>query len=349
MVVCVLAPRSGSADPANDLVANLVANHERFRSIKDLTIRFSLTYEHISGRRRFGFDRVDAKVYRKGEKRRLIMIGQSGRERVIRDAAWDGKVGTLNETKGNGGDFSIRMDPSTWLFFYNYYVTFLSYPEGAGGARGIGPKNGKGPSNEWLPMSVASAPHNYIINERSDDESVRCIVAEYPGHYTFWFDPLKGYALRRQESFYSATRDVSETTTLRDFRKIADVWLPTSVIREEYGGPDDPTSAVNRIRERKTIKLVDVSTAEIPESEFRLRAPAGVVVHNEVRQTYFRRYQFGENPILRSGELARQQVSPPKPNHALVGVAGLLGAVVVGLVVVSRRAQRATRSTTDAP
>jgi hypothetical protein len=230
------------------------------------------------------------------------------------------------------------------LFYYNYYVEFLSYPDANGSVPQF-TKPGEHPKRkQWLPKVIADGLQQYESVERVDDEGIRCTVLEYPEHEAFWFDPEKSYALRRRDSFDPATGDLAVRTTLRDFVELEGVWLPRSIVHEEFGGPDDPTSVRGKVRARKVLRLISISASEIPDTQFVLKAPGGnVVVHDTSRRTFFRHYTSGENPVLSAAEAARKQSRPSNPDAIRISVAVFLAASIVVLSAILLWIRRSSR------
>ena len=270
-----------------EAVKAITRNYERFRSIKSLTLRWTLRYEQLNGHRKFAFDSVEAKSLRKGEKLRLATIAKMPNGyALIREMAWDGRTGTTNEPAAKSGSFTITAKPFRWLYQYNYYVNYLSYRDGAGSLPSLADAYHRDDSSGWLPSTISSSLDDYRVEERVDDEGVRCVVLEKPVSNAFWFDPEKGFALRRRDAWDSENGLLRTRTVLRDFREIEGVWLPASIVREEFGGPDDPRSSPDQVRARKTIQLTEASTDAIADQEFVLTAPDGVTVHDSPRRSY---------------------------------------------------------------
>jgi hypothetical protein len=333
--LCGMAARGIAVAQSVEQAANeLSRTYGQFRAIGCLRIKFFLEYEHLDGQRKFAFNRVDVSTYRKGPRLRLNFVGvRPNGTTLTRELAWDGKVGTSNEPREGGGEYSIRRVPPDLLFYYNYYVEFLSYPD----ARGSLPKiakasKGKGVRSQtsWLPEAVTARAGEFIADERRDEEGVACLVLTRPGHDCFWLDPSKGCVLRRRDTWDPATGNLVTKTILRNFRTVGSVWMPATIVREEYGGPDDRTSTPNKARARKTVHLIEVSTAEVADRMFVLDAPPGATVHDAPHRTFFTAYKVGENPVINAAEAARTRVAPSDPTPALV-----LGAVVMGLLVVA--------------
>lgn len=313
-------------------------NYERFRAIKNLTLRWTLRYERLSGHRKFGFDSVEVKSLRKGDKLRLGMIARMPNDfTLIREMAWDGRTGTTNERRAKSGDFTITAKPFRWLYQYNYYMNYLSYPDGAGSLPSLADTYGRDDASGWLPGAITSSPSAYRVDERVDDEGVRCVVLEKPGANAFWFDSEKGFALRQRDAWDSENGLLRTRTVLRDFRLVDGVWLPASIVREEFGGPDDPRSSPDQVRARKTIQVTDVSTEAIADQEFILTAPDGVTVHDGPRRAYFHPYRTGVNPILDVAETLRVGSPSFSGTALLTAVAALLGVVFLALLVLQTR------------
>ena len=198
-------------------------------------------------------------------------------------------------------------------------------------------------SSGWLPSTISSSLDDYRVEERVDDEGVRCVVLEKPVSNAFWFDPEKGFALRRRDAWDSENGLLRTRTVLRDFREIEGVWLPASIVREEFGGPDDPRSSPDQVRRRKTIQLTEASTDAIADQEFVLTAPDGVTVHDSPRRTYFHRYRSGENPIIAAAEALRVESPSFSGTALLVAVASSLAVVLLGLFVFRTRSVQSSR------
>lgn len=313
-------------------------NYERFRAIKDLTLRWTLRYEHLSGHRKFGFDTVEARSLRKGEKLRLATIARMPNGvTLIREMAWDGRTGTTNERHAKSGDYTITAKPFRWLYQYNYYTNYLSYADGAGSLPSLADAYQRDDASGWLPGAITSSPNDYRVDERVDDEGVRCVVLGKPASNAFWFDPEKGFALRRRDAWDSENGLLRTRTVLRDFRLVDGVWLPASIVREEFGGPDDPRSSPDQVRARKTIQVTEVSTDAIADQEFVLAAPDGVTVHDSPRRTFFHRYRLGENPIIAAAETLRADGPSYSGTAVLVAVAASLAVVFLALLVLRTR------------
>ena len=188
-------------------------------------------------------------------------------------------------------------------------MDFLSSPEGSGSALSMSEERNVG---RWLPAAIVDALGEYRLRDgREKEGGAQCLVLERPRREVFWFDPTKGYALRRRDSFDPVTGRIKERTTLDDFSEVAGVWLPRRLVQEEFGGPDDPKTVVGEPRSRKTIQVVEISTDPIPDDAFRIAAPIGVTVHDPGSKSFYTRYRSGENPIVVSAELARGNSPPP--------------------------------------
>ena len=299
-----------SGQSVADVAREVTRNYERFRQIPNLTVKFSLDYKHLNGQRKFGFDSVLIETRRHSGKLQLRMAGvqptkNSKGSQLVRMVAWDGKAATgLEPSTSGSGEYSVGSTPSSYLYYFNYYVDFLSYPDGSGSVPGVA--QGRKPAALWLPRILTDNLARYHIRAETEDNAP-CHVLENPDHESFWFDPDMGYALRRRDSYDPETGSLRHRTVLKDFRSIGGVWLPAKIIQEEFGGPDDPKTVVGQPRAKKTITVSELSTEEIPESAFRLEAPVGVVVHDVPRKVFYTRYKTGENPIVASAELARDR------------------------------------------
>lgn len=330
MAAFLAIPQAAAPSSVAEVAREVERNYERFQAIASMKISLTLPYQHLNGARKFSFNRVEVKTYRKGDKLRLAFFATRSRGSTLaREIAWDGTVGTSNEASAKGGDFSITGQPRDWLFYYNYYMTFLSYPDGLGKVRGFNPPGSAAGRGGWLPQAIGEATGRYTLQLRTDEEGVRCVVLEAAGHEVFWFDPQRGYALRRRDSFDPTTGNLLESTVMRDFRAIEGVWLPLSVVRTAYGGRDDPETTPDQIRDIKSIRVNEISTATIPDGDFRLKAPEGFVIHDAPRRAVFTSYRTGVNPIVPSAELARDQIQPRGTTRVLIALAVGLGILLL--------------------
>lgn len=319
------------------LVANkILENYQRFREIPNLTVDFEMTYQLLAGQRRFAFDAVRVVTNRRGEKQRLRISGTALDTLAIdREFAWDEKVATGIEMippARIAGDYTINHQINSSILYYNYYVNFLNYPDAAGRVPLVVGPNQRVKAARWLPDSLVKALSNYVMRSAADgSEGAPCVVMDDPARESFWFDPAKGYALRRHDTYDPATKALQERTTFSDFRNVGPIWLPATITRVEFGGPDDPETVENQPRAQYTLKVNSFSTSELAADFFRLPAPVGVTVHDVRRKVFYTRFKTGENPLIASAELARIQVDRSDPPWLLMASTVILALVLVGL------------------
>lgn len=112
-------PESSMGQTVESVADAVSRNYQAFRLIPDLSITFTLTYEHLGGDRNFIFDRAVIETSRKGEMRRLHLDGDlhNGLQ-MSRSYAWDGSVATgLHPLDETSGDYFIRQAPDNNLFY----------------------------------------------------------------------------------------------------------------------------------------------------------------------------------------------------------------------------------------
>jgi hypothetical protein len=323
--------------PTKDVVDVVARNCREFAEIPSLGVRFELEYEHITGQRKFAFDRAEVKLFRKGDKVRLSLIATlKNGQKLIREVVWDGKIATsLQPRTKDKGDYAIGRKISNWAFYYNYYFEFMSYPGGLTSMPGIAKLEKGKKLAPLLPIALTANLPDVVPSRSKDIDGVDCVVLATPRDLKFWFDPERNYALKQSEQYDPETKSLLNRTTFREFRQVGSIWLPSSVLREEYGGSDDPNAKPGELRARKAIKVTDVSTLPLADSDFRIAAPNGVMVHNNISTAYFTHYSTGANPVIGAARLARDAAGNRNAISIPLAVASSLAAAIVLLGILA--------------
>lgn len=321
-VTCALAPvRAHSVQSDGDVDVNSVLEgvkklHDKYKSIPELKVVYVVKYDHIADRRIFAFDRVEASYLRKGERLRTDLIGYMPvGPRLERITAWDGKVctklhvhreGNTNETNETKYDYYIYKRPHDHVFYYNYYVDFLFYPEASGSsaAATLLPDNTQ--EMKWLPRCLEKAERILAASREIEPESgVPCVVLTVPGLDSFWFDPSRDYALLRRRRCDPSTKELKDITKYSDFINIQGAWLPRRIVREEYGNITVPGTVVDQPSARKELQVVDITSDHLNDDLFLLSVPQGAVIHDAIKMVQYRYSSNAENPIVFSTEELR--------------------------------------------
>jgi len=318
-----------SASPGEtvaDVVKGVSSAYRRFRALPHLTINFTLRYERLEGDTNFIFDQARVKTYRSGQKLRLDLDADIfDGSKMRRSYAWDGKVSTgLHAADASSGDYFIFGSKHNNMLFYNYYINFLCYPDGAGSV----PSPARRVSSDFLPV---------VLNDRQSSTSIRgelldgteCIRFENPAHGAFWFAPGLGYALVRRDVLDPTSGSLHHRTVLHEFRHVDGTWLPSRIVREEFAVTESAGTKPGALLARTTIEVDNLSTEELPESVFRIAAPAGVVVHDTVRSTFFTHYGASPNLVIASAESMRHMHSPSGGGSWLAILAAFLAVCIL--------------------
>lgn len=340
-----LPAHCANAQTIDDMVRAFAANHDKFLSIPCLTTRFTLEYVKLKGKRQFAFDTVDVKTYRKGSKLRASSIGRrSGKVVMMRDCAWDGEAGTEYRSTEGHGQFILTRGPSDLIFYYNYYVDFIYFPEARGSFPPLKKAGVEYPDRTWLPPTLSDHALDYSIRETDTTQPPGCVLIEREGLDKLWLDPIRSFALRKREMFRGPTLPPAERTTLSQYEELEGAHMPKLVVREEFGGADDPTSVEGQVRCTKTIIVEEFSTGEIPDAAFRLTPQPGVEVHDTVLGRSYTYFTDQKNPVISAAEAARRTVSASDPTGVLAYVAAA-GAIVLacGLAVAMRLQSRRSK------
>jgi hypothetical protein len=302
MFVALLSAAAGFAkgqDVAH-VAREVTSLHADFEGLSDLSVTFTLQYEHLWGPRNFILKSGTVQTKRSGGKRWLRFEGDPvGGDRKTIYYAWDGSVGTALMPD----DFNLTKKLDLRIYHYDYYLKFLSYPDPADKIAPLATPRGMA-AGRSLPETLARHTTDFTCRF-SEEGGANCVLLEREGYDAFWFDPALRYALRRRDRFNYQTKRLINRTRLSNFRIVGGTPLPSSIIVEEYddGSPSEiPTG-------RKVIEVSEFSTAPIAASEFRLQAPIGVTVHDAAKSRYFTRYGPGTSPIVNSAELARAKYS----------------------------------------
>ncbi len=317
--------------------------YDRFLTIPSLQIHFTLTHEQLAGGRTFAFRTADVKAYRRDDKRRVgIQAELFNGSTMRRDYAWDGSEATsINADSLNTGDYYITAAIQNNMYVYNYYLRYMSYPEGWPPGLPFARRDGDA-SAHWLPKLLSDNAVNFRpCPERATREFDGCAVVEWPGREVLWFDMSKGYALRKRESHDPMTGALKERTTLRDFQEVGGgVWLPARIEWEEFFSPGEQAARSDKPKSRRKVEVSGLSTLHLPDSVFRIPAPEGVTVHDTKRRVFYTRYGTGANPILASAEQARMKNKPTMQQPVLLyGIAIVLVVLLLLRWIWNRRRQ----------
>jgi hypothetical protein len=316
-------------------------NYDRFKEPHDLAVSFELKYEQISGPRNFIFDSAWVQTYRKGAKSRLHIHGSclDGSE-LDRSYAWDGRISTGLEawTKG-AGDYFVQDRPHNNMYYYNYFIDAMGYPDASGAASDASGDRGRSLSS-WLPRSLLDS--RAAVRTRPDlaiGELADCLVLEQPGREISWFDPRQDYVLRCRDILFGEGKGVKRRVRLGEFQPLGGTLLPSLCIWEEFAAQQDMSTP--QLLSRRVIRVKTFSTKPLPDEWFRLSAPEGVGVHDSRRRVFFTHYQSGVNPLIESAERARSQVVP-EADLSLVSYSAIAGMASLSLVLLcfGRRMKR---------
>lgn len=317
--------------------------YARWEAIDSLTIRYAIAYEHLSGQRMFGFDSADVTMKRRRGRFRLSLsaVVPYGPDRLNREAAWDGEVGTMNEPSAKGGgDFVVSPVASALLYHYDYYTQFLRYPAGLGRPPGLSAKAVDAARDELLPNAL-TAP-GVVLEQDSGrtEDGADCVILRTHRGEVYWFEPARGHVLRKYERRDGSSGRPLVVMQYEDHRQVGDLWLPGKIVREDHAGLDDPAATPGAIRERRTLTVLEVSTNPIDDSEFRLTPPPGVKVHDAIRRAMFTSYPPRENPLFKAAQEmeALGRASDPLPGlWAAVATGAGLSLTLAGILLILRR------------
>ncbi len=332
MALAIVATCSGDAErPAQDrqlgeIVAAVEGRYSAYKEMQNLRIRFSMEYSNVEGPRNFAFDTVSVDLRRRPGMRWLRLDGLVvGGRRLTRIYAWDGKLATSLEPRdAKSGEYYMSFEPTSNIYYYDYFDDFMSYPDGTGSAQSVS----TGVEDKWLPKLLTNRLADCVLRPTKEEvDGTPCFVVELPRREVFWLDPQRGCALRKRESFDPLTGTLKERTLLSDFAEIGGIWLPREMTREEFLRDGRPHAS-------KVLKVVEISDEPIPDSQFRILAPIGVEVHDITRKVFFTHYTSGHNAVIDSAEAARAQITPSARREWFAGALAAALACILGVVAI---------------
>lgn len=340
----VMADAPGVPARPAEVAARVQDAYTKYRSINYLTIDFSMKHEQIAGKRQFAYDSLRVITKRHDPKMKLHIKAFIGNKPAIdRDYAWDGKKSSSIHmfTNKSAGEYSNSKFRDSNMLYYNYYVDFLNYPDASASVPTIPTENAI-KSMRWLPDSLTTESSKYAIrSSKEGSELADCLVLDYPGHETFWFDPTIGYAMRRHDIFDSTTSKLKYRTTLSKFQDVGGVQLPAQVIREEFGPPDKPDAIEGELLCRKTITVNQFSTEPLPDSDFTLAAPEGTTTKDLNKSVFHTQFKSENNPQMASDEVPDPIVTPSRISWGVI--AAIVVSAILLILLVRKLFQSSTR------
>ncbi len=309
----VQAQLSNKSISKDTLITAIKLNHKNYQGISSIYVYVKLTYKQIQGIRNFIFDDAVIETWRKSDMLKTHLVGNLLNGKVMdRTYAWDGKVSTGLEVKSVGeGDYYVNKIKENNMFYYNFYVDLLSYPDASGMVPIIGKKKGPG-TTEWLPDALVDAKDLDLTTETLDDGTL-CMVAGRPLLDKYWFEISKGYALRKKEAYHPGTGSLIRSTLLTDHHKIDGIWLPWKLVQYEYDRSFKSEGDGKKPLNSMEVTVLKMSTETLASATFRIPAPLGVVVHDNIRGVFFTQYRTGINPIVSSAELLKLRAGRTTP------------------------------------
>lgn len=329
-------------------VTAIKENVHKFEALTNLNLSYTLTYSLLAGKPRFGFARMEVKNIRNGDKLKMWMKGWrlgSQQPSDERACTWNGIVGM---ERVNPSVVSISNKSDNLIYYYSYYTDFLGFP---GGSASLPTSAGNSYSRDdyWLPDVLDRHLAEYTI--RPQPELVNgswCAVLERPGADTLWLDYTHGFALRRRDSFFPSSGTLRMRTYYEDFRELNGLWLPWSIVREEFGGVDQPKEFLNKLCARKFIKVQEAVCTELSDAEFRLPVNDGETVQDQVRKLAYKKVPDTADPLEEALQAARSErgfrrylTSGILVNTILWGCVVVAGVVGLWWVLRAVRAKRA--------
>ncbi len=117
---------------------------------------------------------------------------------------------------------------------------------------------------------------------RSGTEAVDgalCIVIEVGEDTVLWCDSSLGYAVRKQESYYSNTKLLQGRSTCSKFAEVCKgVWLPQKGVYEMAAPPSAPAEIHNSPIVAYDYDVSEINANDVPDELFSLQIPAGTLV-----------------------------------------------------------------------
>ncbi len=332
----VIASAASAEETKERLARGVLNNYKTFSQFPNLRIDHELKYVHLSGVRRFAFKDADIVFERKGKKLRVEVRSSIGAppKPFTRLCSWDGAIGMTYH--GRSIALDIDKNAPTNIFGYSYYVNFMYYPEGDGKEEALFNNRDEVDADYWISESLSKHLDEYrVAPTREVVDGVECVLLERPGYDRIWIDPGRGFVVRRREVRYPTADRLRERTTYGDFRPVAGLHLPFSIVREEFAGLDDSNLAADQLRGRKSIIVRDISVGVIPDKEFRLPIPEDQLVADHVRNLTYKNLAKGDDPSAQVLDVARRDFSPPPRSGSRgIVVAILLGSMLaIGIVL----------------
>lgn len=333
----VEAQQAGPTQSEMALALNKInENYKNFNAIEHLKLKFGLKYELFQGRRRFAFDKVEVATYRSGKKMRLEFLGRESTKETKQIYAWNGKTSTslVHFTKDLGSDYVVRKSPDVQLYYFNYYVEFLGYPEAAASAL-TAMRKGTPKGIPYLPNSLlANAKSLSGLPDEKGSEGATCKVIINPGVEKLWLDPDLNWAIRRRDIYDPASKQLSVSTSYQKFHQTGMLWVPELMVRDEFGAPEK--NADPPLLSRKTVRINELSTQPLADGLFLLEAPQDVKVHDTSRRIFYTHIKPGTNQVVESAEKAKTEITPTYPVSPwqLVLIVGTIVVLLILTVIV---------------
>jgi hypothetical protein len=245
----------------------------------------------------------------KGEMRKLDKRKEGDRGYAIDTYVFDGSetatIAYIHNKQGSRTD-SVHIHPSKRKLADNdFYVTLaLQIPVSDSDRAQID-------DYIWFPwclnrrlIDTLDAKGSKASVEEARLESRRCFLVHLPGYARFWIDPSIGYQCRRAEWYRGL--GVAEVAYAKaeymDFVESAPgVWLPTKFVRHDLKG--GTARGEETVVTEKRIAVKSVTVNDVPDSEFRLKVPAGTLVSHHATRSFIRLDREVDDVIAESARI----------------------------------------------
>ncbi len=232
-----------------------------------------------------------------------------------------------------------------------FYFLYLGYAGNLDPELGRTERN-RYPDGYWLPKGLEAKRQAYQVEPNLEKvDGVACHVLTRSGLDQMWVQTEPAVMLRRRQIHWGDGQGLRQNVVFGDFVELVpQLWLPRSMLVENYAAPWDAKEVVGRAVCRIRLKVSSLSAEALPDGLFRPDIPIGATVADSASSsgkvtTFVNRP--GMDPFeLAAAELERQAAVTRRRFWLLVGgvILGLGLLAVVGVWFFRKLRERSWRT-----